>query len=586
MKRKACLLLLALILSADLAAAEVRIGVLAFLGAEAAVSEWSHVVERLNQSLPGRRFVLVQLDHEGLRRSVQSGAVDFVVTNPGSYVALEVEFGASRIATLASPQAPSPERAVGSAVIVRADRADLRELADLAGLSVAAVGPEAFGGYQLAWREFAELGIDPEDDFASVRFLGFPMNRVMEAVARGEADAGIIRACVLESLTRAGAFAPATFKVLSPRREPGFPCALSTRLYPDWPLATLRHTPPELAKAVATALLSMPPGPEGVTWTVPADYQSVRELFRELQIGPYAYLKETGLQAAARRYWPAVLALVLLLAGWVIYTVRVEYLVHARTAALSRALEERDAITLRMRAHQERAEHLSRLSILGELSGTLAHEINQPLAAIGNYAQSLVRRVDGGRLTDEAVREAAGEIAGQAERAAGILGRIRAFARKRAAVRERRPLADLVREAVTLFGGMLASAPAVHLHDRLPAGTAVLADPLQIQQVLLNLLKNALDAMQTLPAELRHIDLTLDRAENSLRVAVRDFGGGLDPEARAHLFESFFTTKPDGLGLGLSICAGIVEAHGGRLAAEAPAEGPGMVFYFTLPAHD
>ena len=149
-------------------------------------------------------------------------------------------------------------------------------------------------------------------------------------------------------------------------------------------------------------------------------------------------MPEITLRAAAVRYWPAILVLATLLAAWIFYTVRVEHLVHARTAELRQALDERKAIEARMRIHQEQVEHLSRLSILGELSGTLAHEINQPLASIGNYAQSLVRRVDNGRLTDAAVREASIEIAGHAERAAGILGRIRGFARKRAAVREHR----------------------------------------------------------------------------------------------------------------------------------------------------
>ena len=260
---------------------------------------------------------------------------------------------------------------------------------------------------------------------------------------------------------------------------------------------------------------------------------------------------------------------------------------HARTAELRQALDERKLIEARMRVHQEQVEHLSRLSILGELSGTLAHEINQPLASIGNYAQSLVRRVDSGRLTDAAVREASVEIDGQAERAAGILGRIRGFARKRAAVRERRVLAQVVREAVALFVGMISNCPAVRVDDGAAADCAVEVDALQIQQVVLNLLKNGLDAMQDLPAAERRLLITLQREADgaALRVSIRDFGRGLTAEARQRLFEPFFTTKPDGLGLGLSICATIIEAHGGRLSAQAPAEGPGLVFSFALPLH-
>lgn len=562
----------------------VRIGLLAFLDAEAMSRQWAPLLAHLGVALPDHQAILMQFDHRGLRDAVASRSVDFVITNPGNYVALEMEFGISRIATLDTTQAPSPMRAVGSAVIVRADRLDLTKLADLAGRRVAAVGEDAFGGFQAAWREFAQLGIDPFADFARLSFVGLPMREVTDAVASGRADAGIVRACTIENLPapiRAG------FRVLSPRAEADFPCQTSTRLYPDWPIATLRTTPPALAKSVARALLAMPATPEGMSWTVPADYQSVHELFRELRTGPYSYLKESTLRAAVVRYWPAVLVLATLLLGWIIYTVRVEHLVHARTAALRQALDERKAIEARMRVHQEQVEHLSRLSILGELSGTLAHEINQPLASISNYAQSLVRRVDSGRLTDAAVREAGGEIAGQAERAAGILGRIRGFARKRAAVRERRVLAQLVGEAVALFAGMISNRPEIRIDEGTAANCTVEVDPLQIQQVVLNLLKNGLDAMQNLPAAERRLLITLEReAEGAaLRVSIRDFGRGLTPEARERLFEPFFTTKPDGLGLGLSICATIIEAHGGRLSAQAPAEGPGLVFTFALPLH-
>jgi len=571
------------ILSASAEPRTVRIAVLAFLDTETMDSQWAPLLAHLATALPGYTPVLVQLDQAALQAAVAAQSVDFVITNPGNYVALEMEFGISRIATLDTAQAPSPMRAVGSAVIVRADRQDLRSLADLAGKRVIAVGENAFGGFQVAWREFVQLGIDPFTDFAQLDFVGLPMHKVIDAVTAGRADAGIVRACTIENLTSRP---PAGFRVLSPRREPDFPCQTSTRLYPDWPIATLRSTPPALAKSVATALLAMPVTAEGMSWTVPADYQSVHELFRELQTGPYRYLKESTLRAAVVRYWPLVLILATLMVAWIIYTVRVEYLVQARTAALRQALDERKAIEERMRVHQEQVEHLSRLSILGELSGTLAHEINQPLASIGNYAQSLVLRVDNGRVTDAAVREASLEIAGQAARAAGILSRIRGFSRKRATVRERRVLAELVRETVVLFSGMLSNRPKIRVDEGAAANCGVEVDPLQIQQIMLNLLKNGLDAMQDLPDDQRRLDIVLRLDNNTLHVAVRDYGRGLAPEAREHLFEPFFTTKPDGLGLGLSICTTIIEAHGGRLSAQPPAEGPGLVFTFTLPIHD
>ena len=560
-------------------ATDVRLGVLAFRGTEAAAGEWQPVIERLQRALPAHRFTLAQFDHDGLRAAVAAQQLEFVITNPGHYVELEAEFGASRILTLAAGQAQTSSRAVGSAIITRAERRDIARLADLRGQRVATVGREGFGGFQIVWRELAQQDIDPQRDLAALQAVGFPMDRVIDALERGEADVGILRTCVLESLPAARR---ARFKVVDARVEPGFPCATSTRLYPDWPMATLRQTPPALAREVAIALLTTPATDGAVTWNVPADYQAVHELFRELEIGPYAYLRAPTLLTLAQRYWPLVAVLALALAGWIFYTVRVEQLVHVRTRALRSALEAREALQARMRANQEQADHLARLSILGELSGTLAHELNQPLASIGNYAQSLLRRADNGRLTDAAVREAAAEVVAQAERAAGILGRIRSFARKRPVQREVRDLGELARESVDLFRGMLSHAPEVVIEEA--GNVRAQVDALQIQQVLLNLLKNADDAMQGQPANARRIVVRLGRDATLCSIQVADIGPGMTDDARTHLFEPFFTTKPNGMGLGLSICSAIAEAHGGRLSAAPAAAGPGMVFTLSIPA--
>ncbi|NMF89132.1 sensor histidine kinase [Aromatoleum petrolei] len=561
----------------------VRIGVLAFLGAEAAIGEWSPVQRRVQAALPGRTVSLVQLDHRGLRDAAAAGEIDFLITNPGHYVELEAELGASRILTLDPGPPRTPERSIGSAVIVQAGSGGLRTLADLRGKRLAVVSTEGFGGFQTVWRELAAQGIDPQRDLAELKVVGLPMTNVFEAVARGDVDAGVVRSCLLESREEWRR----DFAVLDARKEADFPCASSTRLYPDWPLATLRHTPTALARDVTLALLGMSADRDGMEWAVPADYQAVHEMFRELQIGPYAYLREPTLMVLAERYWPWIATFALLLAAWILYTVRVEHLVHARTAELRAALAAREALEARIRANQEQADHLARLSVLGELAGTLAHELNQPLATIANYAQSLIRRSDNGRLTDDAVREASAEIAGQAERAAGILGRIRGFARKRAAVRERVAPGTLVAEAVALFRGMLANAPDIAVDDALPADASVDVDPLQIQQVLLNLLKNGYDAARGLPPERQRLAVRIGKGAGEsaghAHITVRDYGCGLDAAARERLFEPFFTTKPDGLGLGLSICRTIAEAHRGRLTVDGTGEAPGCEFILSLP---
>ena len=567
------------------AAPPVSIGVFAYQGERVAVSDWSPLLAYLEQALPERTFRLATYDAEELRQATALQRVDLVITNPGHYVVMEAELGLSRLATLDSPPGTS-SRAIGSVVLARADRSDLRELSDLAGKRLAAVAPEAFGGYLVAARELAKAGVDPESDLAETRFLGLPMRRIVEAVQRGEVDAGVVRVCLPEQLAAQGELQLADFRVLSPRAEPGLPCAVSTPLYPNWPIAATRHTDPALAKAVARALLAMPEREGGVNWSVTADYQPVHDLYRELRVGPYANLRELAPTELARRFWPWLLGLSGLLIAWIVHTVRVEYLVHRRTAELQDSLHARELAEARVRDNQQQMEHLSRLSILGELSGNLAHEINQPLTTIGTYARSVLRRQAAGTLTPEAVAEACGEIADEAERAGGIVQRIRHFARKRDATREPVDIVALAGEARRLIVGMLTRPPEISIAPAPGLGCKVLADGPQLQQVLLNLIKNAVDAGRGLPPERQAIRIEIEAGDHRLLVHVRDRGAGLAAAEQARLFEPFFTTKPDGLGLGLPICKTIIEAHGGRLWAEANPDRVGMCFSFSLPCHE
>lgn len=572
------------LLASNALGGEVAIGVFAYQGERAAASDWSPVIRYLNQALPGHHFRLDQYDALGLRQAIAEDRVDLVITNPGYYVTMEAEFGISRIATLDTEES-HPARAIGSVVLTRADQPELRVLADLAGKRVAAVAPEAFGGYLVAAREMLNQGIDAESDLKEIRFVGLPMNRIIEAVQRGEVDAGIVRACLPEQMAGQGKIRLEDFRALSPRHDVDLACVLSTRLYPNWPIAVTRQTDPVLAKAVARALLSMPES-GGMSWSVPADYQPVHDLFRELRIGPYAYLREITPEGLVRRFWPWLLGLLAILTGWIVHTVRVEHQVHRRTAELRESLAARDQAEAKMRESQEQMEHLSRLSVLGELSGNLAHELNQPLTTIGTYARTVLRRQESGNLTQEAITEASSEIAKEAERAGGIVQRIRHFARKRLATREAVNPAVIAEEARRLIVGMLARAPEVSIENQLTGNCQVLADGAQILQVLLNLIKNAIDASRDLPVERQNLRIVIEPLDNRVALHVIDQGIGLEAEQIPHLFEPFFTTKPDGLGLGLPICKTIIEAHGGRIWAEPNQESPGMCFSFSLPCHE
>jgi two-component system sensor histidine kinase TtrS len=572
------------------AEAHIHVGVLAVLDDQDTQRQWQPLLDGLSVALVGKRLHLHPLDPAGMERAQQANELAFIITNPGHYVVIEARHGATRIATQTAAEGRDPAHAVGSTVVVRADSPLPEGLADLKGLRVAAVAEQAFGGYQLVAADWAREGIDAESGDVKRLFTGYPMTRVLDAVLQGQADAAILRTCLLERWISEGRVQPGVLRVVAPHPDSRLPCQSSTPLYPGWAFAASPHVPPELAREVALALLTLPPDAQGTRWSVPADYQRVHDVLRTLEVEPYAFLRATRLEALARRYWFVIGGALALLVLGLLYTLRVESLVKRRTAELTRSLNERDKLTRELEKDQEAMDHLSRLSILGELSATLGHELNQPLATIANYAASLKRRVTQKRLSDDALQQALQDIGSEAERAAHMLQGIRALARKRVAQRRHCDPAQLAGEAVALFRGLQAHAPEVRLQiDASCADAAVMVDPLQIQQVLLNLLKNALDAHRLAGMDQAPLRCRLHVESGQVCLAVEDEGPTLSDEQRSHLFEPFFTTKPDGLGLGLPICRTIVEAHGGALRARPVDElghVGGMVFEVWLPVLD
>lgn len=556
----------------------VRIGVLSYRELDGEVVNWREIQSRLAAAIPGYRFELKPMNGKELHDAVQRNELGFVLTNGSQYVSLATEFGIQRIATIMLPEAASPEKALGSTVLTLAGRNDITSFSDLRGKRIAVVANDAFGGYLAAARELLGAGIDLEAGDARLTYVGFPMRQAINALSADKADVAIVRTCLIEHLAKQGKLRLADYKVISPIPPSGFKCASSTQLYPDWPLAVARDTDEDLAKKVAVTLLSMPSSSMGLSWSIPADYQAIMELDRELMIGPYADLRSTSLRGLLKNYRAYLLIALLIVIGVAVHFIRVQLLVWKRTSELRQS--QANAYEL-----QIKTEHMARLSVLGEMASSLAHELNQPLATIAAYAQGMERNCASGQVDVDMATKVNREIFAQTLRADKVIRQVRAFARKRMAASETRPLVETVNEAIDIFSTMLPASPLVVLDNRLPAGKMLRADHQQVQQVLINLMKNAADAMTGLPAENRQIDIVLDRSGNDLTIAVADRGPQIPPDTLAHLFEPFFTTKADGLGLGLSICKSIAEAHSGKLSVHPREPAPGLVFQLNLPEY-
>jgi two-component system, LuxR family, sensor kinase FixL len=250
---------------------------------------------------------------------------------------------------------------------------------------------------------------------------------------------------------------------------------------------------------------------------------------------------------------------------------------------VSMDVTERKQAEEQARKSREEIDRLTRISLLGEMTASIAHELNQPLSAIVSNANAAQRFLQKGQLNAETIEEILEDVGADARRAHGVIQHIRNTIKKGAPVRERINLNDVVNH-VTRSIRPDARIYSCEIETWLdPSAPEVEGDPVQIQQVLINLVSNAFDAMSQTSAKERKVEITTERnGDGTVCVSVRDHGAGILPEARERLFEQFFTTKDDGLGMGLAIVRSIIETHGGRISAENVNDG-GARFRFSLP---
>lgn len=235
------------------------------------------------------------------------------------------------------------------------------------------------------------------------------------------------------------------------------------------------------------------------------------------------------------------------------------------------------------RQQLERLQRTSRLITMGEMASTLAHELNQPLAAIANYSMGCVSRLRGESFNREELLRTMQKASAQAERAGQIIRRVRDFVRKSEPQRAPVPVGDILEEAASVAENAANKRGARIVLNLAGALPLVFADRIMIEQVLLNLVRNGLDAMEHTPHAQRVLTLGVESPGSDwLSVSVTDRGSGIREEAMTRLFEPFYTTKAEGMGMGLNICRSIIELHQGRLWVEANPLG-GSIFRFTLP---
>ena len=256
--------------------------------------------------------------------------------------------------------------------------------------------------------------------------------------------------------------------------------------------------------------------------------------------------------------------------------------------ALARDISERKrAEEQREKLRQLEADlaHINRVSMMGELTASIAHEVNQPLSGVVSNGSACLRWLAGETPNMEEAREAARRIVRDGKRAAEVVARVRAMTKRTEAPREKLDVNETIRDVLALVGDEAKKNRVLIRTEFADDVFPVLGDRVQLQQVVLNLVMNGMEAMSNVSENARELAITTRNVDpNQVQVTVQDSGKGLDPDTMPKIFDPFYTTKPHGMGMGLSISRSILQAHGGQLWAAAN-DGPGTSFHFTLPRY-
>ena len=307
-----CLFITTLFFTSGKASAnDVRIGVLAIRGPEDSVKFWQQVADHLNAKIPDHHFVIVPQSYKSMEQAVVNRQLEFVVANPAEYIEYEVKYGASRIATQVNHVGRSESSVLGSVIFTKSNRNDIATLSDLRGKSLITASKTAFASWLITRDELKRQGLSP-GDLASVQFTGSSSDKVVMAVKNGEADVGSVRTLVLEQMAQEGKILLSDFRIINRRYVEDFPFLLSSELYPEFAFARLKHTNWQLANKVAAQLLLMPHDsptrryPNLIGWSVPDNYETVRNLMQKWRTPPYEDYGKVTLRDAVRQHWISI----------------------------------------------------------------------------------------------------------------------------------------------------------------------------------------------------------------------------------------------------------------------------------------
>lgn len=527
----------------------VRLAVVNSFGSNLSVRYFNGTVNAIAKAVAPRRLVVQFYDQEVFLEAAQNKGFDLAIASSGLTALMTDASGAAALLTIINSRTP-----VSSLF-------EATEMTSIAWLKTVAVSStKAFAGFLAVMGEIQAEGLNPNRLFKSVTATHKPMTELVKQVVNKEVDVAFIASCLLENMEADGVIPKGCLKVINEKKDENFYCKHSTRLYPGWILSAQPTLNSKTLRKIMEALLQLPPGKEeGSYWTVATDYDQMNLLLQRMEV---RYLEDRTIGWMLNYYrWYFIVgcgALLLIILNWAYLA----FAVRRKTEQLRKKVEENREYERENRKITERIEALEKAKSIGIISAMVAHELKQPLGAINNYSEAILRQLKRGKKpAEEILTEALSEIKSESQRASEIVEFVRNIGRKEPRQRKRFNLESAVEHTIELMKrlGRLNSKCTLTGAGNL----FVYADPLNVDLVLMNLLKNAEEAVRN--QQNAEIKVEIKNAGADALVIIEDNGPDMTDDQFASLRNLGQSSKKDGLGLGLAIVRELLEANGGSL---------------------
>lgn len=553
-----------LLFSSELYAETIHLGILNTSGNEAENVLYAETASVLKDKLKPRNVEVSTYDLPGLEKAIAAGKLDFFISNPGFYVSSRQKLDTTALASQSNQFFGRPDRALGSVFVVPKQSSHIYSLRDLRGKSVCAVAPNAYGGLYIALGELNRRGFDPDKFFSSIHYSSYPMPKVLEELKAGKCEAAIVRTCLLEELSASGQIKENEFRVIEPRPSLSKEhCIRSTELYPGWVFAATKNTSEALRKETTKILFSLP-AVQGNEWSVPRNFADLDNLYKNLKVGHYEYLRNWDWKEFIRNYWSFILIVFVVMIAVFLHNLILKQQVERRTERLRQTMKEKLAEHQAAVNANRHLHDMEKINLVGMLSSMIAHELRQPLTVIRNYSEGLRDIVHSPDYDAKVLEEALKVVDEQSIRASSIIEHMRGLIKGKESKVQEVNLNSLVPSVIDTYKE-LGGKYEIKFVTSAAAPITVQIDPTQFEIVLLNLLNNASEAItqqETKPV----ITVGVSCKNGEAAVSVTNEGFLEHRESFNNLFAVKNSTKANGLGLGLAIAARVIERWGGQLS--------------------